>query len=118
MVQHKVVRWICSNWDREASVSNMEASLCMKKLENRQSIAQLKMMRDLITWEKQICKKSLPVRQRCTDVRFKPIYRSLKSHTTSFFPMSSGCGMNSQLPRETVNQVGTSKFLNDIESCF
>ena len=49
MVQHKAVRWICSNWDREASVSNMEASLCMKKLENRRSIAQLKMMRDLIT---------------------------------------------------------------------
>ena len=49
MVQHKAVRWICSNWDREASVSNMEASLCMKKLENRRYIAQLKMMRDLIT---------------------------------------------------------------------
>ena len=27
MVQHKAVRWICSNWDREASVP----SLCMKK---------------------------------------------------------------------------------------
>ena len=74
MVQHKAVCWICSNWDRGASVSNMEASLCMKKLENRQSIAQLKMMRELITGEKQICKKSLPVCQRCTDVRFKPIY--------------------------------------------
>ena len=68
MVQHKAVRWICSNWDRVASVSNMEASLCMKKLEYRRSIAQLKMMRDLITGEKQNCKKSLPVRQCCTDV--------------------------------------------------
>ena len=61
MVQHEAVRWICSNWDREASVSNMEASLCMKKIENRGSIVQLKMMQDLITREKQICKKSLPV---------------------------------------------------------
>ena len=58
------IRWICSNWDREASVSNMKTSLCMKKLKNRRSIPHLKMMQDLITGEKQICKKSLPVRQR------------------------------------------------------
>ena len=96
MVQHKAIRWICSNWDREASVSNMKSSLCMKKLKNRRSIPHLKMMQDLITGEKQICKKSLPVRQRCTVVRFKPFYGSLKSHTAYFIAMSSGCGMNSQ----------------------
>ena len=94
----------------------MEASLCMKKLENRRYIAQLKMMRDLITGEKQICKKLLPVRQRCTDVRFKPIYGSLKSHTASFSPHV--IGMWNELPIETVNQVDKGKFLNDIKSYF
>ena len=71
------------------------------------------MVRDLITGEKQIYKK-LPVRQLCTDVLFIPIYGSLKSHTASFFPYVTG--MWNELPRETVNQVDKSNFLNDIES--
>ena len=74
------------------------------------------MMRDLITREKQICKKSLPVCQRCTDVQFIPIYGSLKSHTASIPPHV--IGMWNKLPRETVNQADKSKFLNDTESYF
>ena len=116
MVQHEAVRWICSNWDREASVSNMEASLCMKKIENRGSIVQLKMMQDLITREKQICKKSLPVHV----VLMWDLYQfmEVESLILHLFSPCHRDRMWIELPKKTVNQADKSKFLNDIESYF
>ena len=42
MVQNKSIRWICSNWRKDVSVTKLRSSLQMKTFETRRSIAQLK----------------------------------------------------------------------------
>ena len=64
MVQNKSIRWICSNWRKDVSVTKLRSSLQMKTLETRRSIAQLKMFHDLIYSSKCVQKDILPKRHK------------------------------------------------------
>ena len=88
MVQRKSIRWICSKWQRDVSVTNLRQSLNMKTLEHRRKTSQIKMFHELIHGTKQISKDTIPKRQRCKAVKFVPMLGCIKSYTNSFFPQT------------------------------
>ena len=56
----------------------------MKTLETRRLVAQLKILPNPIDNTKQV--RKVPVRQVCTDIKFKPLFGIIESYPLSFFP--------------------------------
>ena len=116
MVQRKSIRWICSDWRRVTSVTSLRESLGMKTLETRRTIAQLKMFYDLIHFNKHVQKDILPKRQRCSDMKFKPLYGRIQSHSQSFFPHM--VEIWNSLPKNIINLKDKVAFNKEIELLF
>ena len=116
MVQRKSIRWIFSDWKRDVSVTNLRQSLGMKTLETRRTIAQLKTFHELIHFTKHVEKEILPKRQRCLDIKFKPLYGCIKSYSQSFFPHV--VKLWNSLPRNIINMKNKIGFNKEIEKFF
>ena len=85
MVQRKSARWICNKWQYSESPTLMIKELNLKTLEQRRKINQLAMLYELYHGQKYMPPNTIS-RQRCNDLRFKPIYGIIQSYTYSFYP--------------------------------
>ena len=90
----------------------MLASLSLPSLESRRTIAKLKLFHDIINENKNISKNMIPKRQRCKDVRFQPIYASLKSYANSYFPQV--VSLWNKIPASTANITDLKDFRKNL----
>ena len=88
-IQRKSLRWIHNIWESSVSPTALRKVLEISTLESRRSSARLKMMFDLLYKNKHINTNCLPSRQRCLNVKFKPIFCSIKAYEN----LLSRCGI-------------------------
>ena len=86
-VQRKSARWICNQWNYEASPTAMVKDLQLQTLQARR---QLNRLSTLYQFNHGI--KFMPPgtinKQRCTNLRFQPIQGAILCYTYSFYPLS------------------------------
>ena len=86
-VQRKSARWICNQWEYEASPTAMVKSLNLQTLENRWKINRLSSLYQLYHGHKFMPTQTIN-RQRCNDLRFQPIYGAILRYSYSFYPFT------------------------------
>ena len=111
MVQRKAAHWINNDWKRNSSPLEMLKLLSLNTLQERRNKAKMKMFYDIINGNKFVSESIIPKRQRCLDVRFKPIHVSIKSYQSSFFP--SSIDIWNKIPRSIVNIDDVKKFKSE-----
>ena len=84
MVQRKALRWIYNSWSYDVSPTILRKRAELKTLQERRSIAKLKMLHEIVYKTKHV--DHIPNRQRCSNVKFQPILGRIKLYSSSFFP--------------------------------
>ena len=107
MVQRKAAHWINNDWKRNSSPSEMLKLLSLNTLQERRNKAKMKMFYDIINGNKFVSESIIPKRQRCLDVRFKPIRASI---------LSSSIDIWNKIPRSIVNIDDVKKFKSEIDN--
>jgi len=79
MVQHMAARWICNQWDRTHSPSQMLSALSLQPLESRRRAKKVKIPNEIAYHKKLVNANAIPGRQRCKDLRYQPTFASIKS---------------------------------------
>ena len=72
------------------------------------------MLFDLMSGKKHMCPNQLPTRQRCVNVRYKPILGSIKCYEQSFFP--DVVKNWNRLPSNIANEINEIEFLKYIRA--
>ena len=85
-VQRKSIRWSCNKWQQEIHPNNLLRENHLQTLQMRRRNNSLKMLFELYNGNKFLKPDMIPVRQRCIDVRFKPVYGAVQAYSNSFFP--------------------------------
>ena len=85
-VQRKAARFICADWRRKSSPTQMIEELKLQSLEYRRYLAKIKLMHAFVHGHKFISDDKLPERTRYDANKFKPIYRSIQAFTSSYIP--------------------------------
>ena len=85
----------------------------METLETRQSVAQLKIFHDLIEKIKLVPKGILPVCQRCSDIKFKPLLGINQSYT---FVFPQVIRLWKSLPKDITSIQDKINFIRKVES--
>ena len=109
-VQRKAVRWISNDWQHLSSPTEMMESLSLSTLFQRRQASKMKMLYGINNGTKFVSQP--PARQRCRDVRYKPLYSSIKAYTNSFYP--SAIATWNKLPRVLVNLDNENDFKRGI----
>ena len=107
-VQRKAARWICNDWRRTSSPTKMLDELHLKTLQERRTIAKLKLLHSFYYGHKYLLPSLLPSKVRCSDLRFKPILARTQAYNGSFFP--STVAVWNKLPRDIVNTICPLEF--------
>ena len=113
MVQRKCLRWAFNSWRQITSPTALRVSVKMKTLSERRSIARLKMLHECLHLTKQVDKNIIPVRQRCSNIKFKPILGRVKIYSCSFFP--STVQLWNKIPTYVTNIKDIIKFKTEID---
>ena len=87
MVQRKSARWICNQWQREASPTAMIKELDLQTLEQRRTVKRLSSLYQFHHGIKFMPPNTIKT-QRCNDLRFQPIQGLIQRYTHSFYPYS------------------------------
>ena len=109
-VQRKAVRWISNDWQHLSSPTEMMESLSLSTLFQRRQTSKMKMLYGINNGTKFVSQP--PARQRCRDVRYGPLYSSIKAYTNSFYP--SAIATWNKLPRMLVNLDNENDFKRGI----
>ena len=115
-VQRKAARWIESKWKYTDSPTSMISNLRLASLESRRNAACIKMLFNIMNRNKYIHESCIPKRQRCSNIRFQPIYAALKSYEHSFFP--SSIKLWNRLPLNIVNSVSPNDFKDELNKFY
>ena len=115
-VQRKSLRWIFSSWKRDTSPTSMRQSLKLKTLEQRRETAKLKIFHELTHNIKHVTPDILPTRQRCANIKYKPILGRIKTYATSFF--SDVVSKWNSLPFKVSNIEDFTKFKTELEKLY
>jgi hypothetical protein len=113
MVQRKCLRWTFNSWRQIASPTALRMSAKLKTLKERRSIARLKMLHECLHLTKQVDKHIIPARQRCINIKFKPILGRVKIYSCSFFP--STVHLWNKIPTCITNIRDIIKFKTEID---
>ena len=113
MVQRKSLRWVFNSWKQDTSPSALRISSNLKTLSERRNNARLKMLHEFLYSTKEVDNNIMPVRQRCENVKFKPILGRVKTYSCSFFPKT--VEVWNQLPTDVTNIVDSQIFKKGIE---
>ena len=108
-VQRKSARWICNQWQHEASPTAMIKSLGLKTLEQRRTIKRLSSLYQFHHGAKFMPPDTIKT-QRCNDLRFQPIQGAIQRYTYSFYPYT--ISEWNMLPAGLVN-AGSLDIFND-----
>ena len=117
MVQRKAIRWICNSWKLSTSPTKLRESLKIRTLEDRRKLASLKMFHEIIYKTNYVNIEIIPnKRQRCSSIKFQPLYGRIKSYTYSFFPKT--VSLWNELPAEVRKIEDLKVFNNEINKFF
>ena len=116
MVQRKALRWIFNSWKHSTSPTKLRQSLKLKTLDDRRKLASLKMLHEIVYKSKYVNLEIIPKRQRCSSVKFQPLFGRIKLYAYSFFPKT--VRLWNRLPAK-VRQIEDLKvFKNGIDEFF
>ena len=108
-VQRKSARWICNKWQYDESPSAMIKDLNLISLQERRRISRLSTLYELHHGLKYMPAQTI-ARQRCVDLRFRPMLGALQVYANSFYP----CTVRewNKLPANIVNSGTLEGFKN------
>ena len=111
-IQRKSLRWIHNIWMSTVSPTALRKVLEISTLESRRSSARLKMMFDLLYKNKHINTNCLLSRQRWLNVKFKPIFSSIKAYENFFLPqvIKMWNNLTTKISNETNEYLSLSKI--------
>lgn len=113
MVQRKCLRWIFNSWQRTVSPTSLRETAKLKTLNERRSVARIKMLYEIHHKSKQVNKEMIPVEQRCGNLKFNPILGRIQIYSNSFLPKT--VELWNKLPTKLTNLKDLEEFKKEAE---